>query len=163
MDGTTTWEISVPILDGLILLHFGFNHEKFTPPPLRETTQNWNLTCRFSWCVGVETVTLGTDHLTWRGGGGYGFLFRSEFFFRTTLELEYLFFLSRKARNFLPEFNIRLYDLRSKIHVIYVFPIIRTYLLMLEHMCWRISNLILKQEDLLSMFLKKKNIECVTM
>ena len=42
--------------------------------------------------------------------GGYGFLFRSKFFFRTTQELEYLFFLSRKARNFFPEFNIRLYD-----------------------------------------------------
>jgi hypothetical protein len=25
-------------------------------------------------------------------GGGYGFLFRSEYFFRTTQELEYLFF-----------------------------------------------------------------------
>ena len=33
-------------------------------------------------------------------GGGYGFLFRPEFFFRTTQELEYLFFLSRKARKF---------------------------------------------------------------
>ena len=33
--------------------------------------------------------------------GGYGFLFRSEFFFRTTRELEYFFS---------PEFNIRLYD-----------------------------------------------------
>jgi hypothetical protein len=32
---------------------------------------------------------LGTDHLTWRGG--YGFLFRSEFFFWTTQELEYYF------------------------------------------------------------------------
>ena len=32
------------------------------------------------------------DHLTCRGGG-YGFLFRSEMFFRTTQELEYLFFL----------------------------------------------------------------------
>ena len=30
------------------------------------------------------------------------FLFRSEFFFRTTQELEYLYFLSRKARNFSP-------------------------------------------------------------
>jgi hypothetical protein len=29
-------------------------------------------------------------------GRGYGFLFRSEFFFRTAQELEYLFFLSRK-------------------------------------------------------------------
>ena len=28
------------------------------------------------------------------GGGDYGFFFRSEFFFRTTRELEYLFFLS---------------------------------------------------------------------
>jgi hypothetical protein len=43
-----------------------------------------------------------------------GFLFRSEFFFRTTQELEYLFFLSRKARNFFPEFNIRLYDKNSE-------------------------------------------------
>ena len=31
-----------------------------------------------------------------QGGRGYGFLFRSEFFFRTTQELEYLFFLSRQ-------------------------------------------------------------------
>jgi hypothetical protein len=43
-------------------------------------------------------------------GGGYGFLFRSEFIFRTTRELEYLFFLSREARIFFPEFNIRLYE-----------------------------------------------------
>ena len=42
-------------------------------------------------------------------GGSYGFLFRSEIFFRTTQELEYLFFLSRQARFFFPEFNIRLY------------------------------------------------------
>ena len=35
--------------------------------------------------------------------GGYGFLFRSEFFFRTT-----------QARNFFPEFNIRLYDKYSE-------------------------------------------------
>ena len=47
-------------------------------------------------------------------GGGYGFLFRSEFFFRTTRELEYLFFLSRKARIFFPEFHIRLYDKNSE-------------------------------------------------
>ena len=38
--------------------------------------------------------------------GGYGFLFRSEFFFRTTRELEYLFFS--------PELNIRLYDKNSE-------------------------------------------------
>ena len=40
------------------------------------------------------------------GGGGYGFLFRSEYIFRTTRELEYIFFLSRKARTNFPEFNI---------------------------------------------------------
>ena len=49
-------------------------------------------------------VTLGTDHLTCRGG--YGFLFRSELLFRTTRELEYLFF---------PKFNIRLYDKNSEL------------------------------------------------
>jgi hypothetical protein len=44
---------------------------------------------------------LGAEHLTFRGvWGGYGFLFRSEIFFLTTQELEYLFFLSRKARIF---------------------------------------------------------------
>ena len=48
------------------------------------------------------------------GGGGYGFLFRSEIFFRTRQELEYLFFMSRKARNFFPEFNIMLYDKNSE-------------------------------------------------
>jgi hypothetical protein len=45
--------------------------------------------------------------------GGLWFLFCSEFFFRTTQELEY-FFLSRKARIFFPEFNIRLYDKNSE-------------------------------------------------
>ena len=53
-----------------------------------------------------------------KGEGGYGFLFRSEFFFRTTQELEYLFFLSRKARIFFPDFNIRLYD---KTQIIFFF------------------------------------------
>jgi hypothetical protein len=33
-------------------------------------------------------------------GGGYGFLFRSEFFFRTTQELEYLFFCRAKREIF---------------------------------------------------------------
>jgi hypothetical protein len=45
---------------------------------------------------------------------GYGFLFRSEIFFWTTQELEYLFFLSRKVRNFFPELNIRFYDKNSE-------------------------------------------------
>jgi hypothetical protein len=41
------------------------------------------------------------------------FCFVQNFFFRTTQELEY-FFLSRKARIFFPEFNIRLYDKNSE-------------------------------------------------
>jgi hypothetical protein len=40
-------------------------------------------------------------------------LFRSEFFFQKTQELEY-FFLSRKAQFFSPHFNIRLYDKNSE-------------------------------------------------
>ena len=42
-------------------------------------------------CFQLMGLLLGTDHLTCRrgGGGGYGFLFRSEFFFLTTREIEY--------------------------------------------------------------------------
>jgi hypothetical protein len=46
--------------------------------------------------------------------GGYGFLFRSEFCFRTPRELEYIYiFLSRKTLNKFPELNIKLYDKNS--------------------------------------------------
>ena len=51
-----------------------------------------------------------------KGGGGYVFLFPSEICFRTTQELEYLFFLSRKAQFFFPDFHIRLYDKNSESH-----------------------------------------------
>ena len=40
------------------------------------------------------------------------FSFRN--FFRTTQELEYLFFVSRKAQIFFPEFNLRLYAKNSE-------------------------------------------------
>ena len=40
------------------------------------------------------------------GGGGYGFLFRSEIFFRTTQELEYLFFCHAKREFIFPELDI---------------------------------------------------------
>ena len=49
-----------------------------------------------------------------KGGGIMVFCFIQKFFFRTTQELEYLFFLSRIARNFVPQFNIRLYDKNSE-------------------------------------------------
>ena len=48
-------------------------------------------------CIIVAVHGLGTDHLTC---GGYGFLFRSEFFFRTTQELEYIFFCRTKREFF---------------------------------------------------------------
>jgi hypothetical protein len=43
-------------------------------------------------------------------GGVMVFCFVQKFLLRTTQELEYLFFLTRKAGNYFPEFNIRLYD-----------------------------------------------------
>ena len=43
------------------------------------------------------------------------FCFVQNFFFRTTQELEYLFFLSHKAQFFFPQFNIRLYDKNSEL------------------------------------------------
>ena len=41
-------------------------------------------------------------------------MYRSEIFFPTTQELEYLFFLWRKARIFFFEFNITLHDNNSE-------------------------------------------------
>ena len=66
-------------------------------------------------CNSSICILLGTNHLTCRrGGGGYVFSFRSEIVFRTTRELEYLFYLSRKGRIFFQVFNIRLYDKNSE-------------------------------------------------
>ena len=65
-------------------------------------TLNFPLTHHYQISKFPPSDTLGTDHLTCRGG--YGFLFRSEMFFRTTRELEYFF----------SEFNIRLYDKNSE-------------------------------------------------
>ena len=44
------------------------------------------------------------------------------FFFRTTQELEYLFFLSRKEQIFFQEFNIRLYNKNSKSYYFFFPP-----------------------------------------
>ena len=52
----------------------------------------------------MQTISLRDRSFNLKGG--YGFLFRSEIFFRTTQELEYLYFF--------PEFNIRLYDKNSE-------------------------------------------------
>jgi hypothetical protein len=50
------------------------------------------------------------------------FCFVQNFFFRMTQELEYYIFLSRRARNFFPQFNIRLYDKNSELHYFYFPP-----------------------------------------
>ena len=65
--------------------------------------------CKIYWRCWTDTITW-IRHRT----QSYGFLFRSELFFRTTRELEYLLFLSCKARIFFPEINIRLYDKNSE-------------------------------------------------
>jgi hypothetical protein len=48
------------------------------------------------------------------GEGGLWFFVSFRIFFLTTQEFEYLFLLSRKVRNFFPEFNIRLCDKNSE-------------------------------------------------
>ena len=51
------------------------------------------------------------------------FCFVQIFFFQTIEELEYLFFLSRKARFFFsPEFKIRLYDKNSELDYFFFHP-----------------------------------------
>jgi hypothetical protein len=47
-----------------------------------------------------STISLGTDHLTWRGG--YGFLFRSEFFLPDNTRVRiFIFFVAQSAIFFL--------------------------------------------------------------
>ena len=53
-------------------------------------------------------------------GGGYGFLFRSEFFFPSTRELEYLFFLSRKVHFFFQNLTLG-YMTKTLNHIIFFF------------------------------------------
>ena len=59
---------------------------------------------------------------TYKGPTIMVFCFVQNFFFRTEQELEYLFFLSRKARNFFPEFNTRLYDKYSESDYFFFLP-----------------------------------------
>ena len=55
-------------------------------------------------------------------GGGYGFLFRSEFFFRTTQELEYIFFLLRRGPNFFFQYSTLDYMTKTLNQIIFYFP-----------------------------------------
>jgi hypothetical protein len=65
----------------------------------------------------IALLFKGTDHLTCRV---MVFCFVQNFFFGQH-ELEY-FFLSRKARIFFPEYNIRLYDKNTESHYFFFPP-----------------------------------------
>ena len=81
----------------------------------KRNKSHWQIYCWYSlwFCIQhhlfhkIYCPSLGTDHLTCRGGGGYGGVFFGQH------ELEYLFILSPKARIFFTEFNIRWYDKNS--------------------------------------------------
>ena len=51
-----------------------------------------------------------------------GFFFVQNFFFRTTQELEHIFFVAPSAKFIFPEFNIRLYDKNSESDFFLIFP-----------------------------------------
>ena len=65
-----------------------------------------------AWLLLVEVFFKGKK--TYSYNSFYRFLVSIRNFFWTTQELEYLFFLSRKARIFFPEYHIRLYDKNSE-------------------------------------------------
>jgi hypothetical protein len=56
-------------------------------------TINMNGRRRNTFPIAKKTRDLRDRPFNLKGAGGYGFLFRSEFFFRTTQALEYLFFM----------------------------------------------------------------------
>ena len=74
------------------------------------------------------------------------FMFRSEFFFRTTRELEYLFFLSRKALSFFFQ-NITLGYMTKTLNQVIFFPPPKS-----EYFFSNIGNQ--------NIFFRKKNITC---
>ena len=86
----------------------------------------WLATCRWFSQGTLVSSTNKTDHHHIRDqpfnlkGGGYGILFCSEFFFRTTWELEYLFFC-RAKREFFFQFSTLDYMTKTLNHIIFFF------------------------------------------
>ena len=71
------------------------------------------------------THTLGTDHLTCKGGGGrYGYLFRSEIFFRTTRELEYIFFFQNLTLGYMTKTLNQIFSPSTKIRIFFLEKVI---------------------------------------
>ena len=85
----------------------------------------WLATCQWFSQGTLVSSTNKTDHHHIRDqpfnlkGGGYGILFCSEFFFRTTWELEYLFFC-RAKREFFPQ-NLTLCYMTKTLNQIFFF------------------------------------------
>ena len=69
----------------------------------------------------IFQLFLGTDHLTWRGGLWFFVSFRNFFSDNTRVRI-FIFFLSREAWIFIPEFNIGLYDKNSESHYFFFPP-----------------------------------------
>ena len=87
------------------------------PQHLEIKTRQWQHVMSphiLNWAVLIVQLPFRDWPFNLKGGSDFGFLFRSEMFFRTTQELEYLFFLSHEVQFFSPEFNIRLYDKNSE-------------------------------------------------
>jgi hypothetical protein len=83
------------------------------------------------WNVKIKRYLASCMHQFWSNllrdrpfnlkGGGYGFLFRSEFFFRTTQELEYLFFCHTKHEFFFQNSTLG-YMTKTLNQIIFFFP-----------------------------------------
>ena len=85
----------------------------------------WNLYCHvFFFFVSLRDLPFNLK------GGGYGFLFSSEFFFRTAQELEYLFFC-RAERNFFFH-NLTLGYMTKTLNHIIFFPSSKIRIFFLE-------------------------------
>ena len=64
-------------------------------------------------CNSSICIWLGTDHLTFKGGGGIMAFFSFRICFSDNTRVRIFFFVAQSAK-FFPVFNIRLYDKNSE-------------------------------------------------
>jgi hypothetical protein len=89
---------------------FFYSKNKFTELIMYLVVKSYFYKLHFNY-IKVVLLRDRPFNLKW---GGMVFCFVQKKNFRTTQELKYLFLLSRKVRNFFPEFNIRIYDINSE-------------------------------------------------
>jgi hypothetical protein len=87
------------------------------PPPVNDCPDITEILLN----VVLNTLTI----IRIRCGGGYGFLFRSEFFFRSTQELEYFFIVVQSAKVFFQ--NLTLVYMSKTLNQIFFFSSPKTY------------------------------------